>query len=474
MKKINFSSLTQNLVVTLFLSGVVTMLAGFSLRLHPLLSYMLVLPLLFLFLLCVKLILFFKEKNTSNAERFLLVILGGIWLLHATGVFVPETGFDAVWYHLPIIKIFVDFGKVFYIPYYYQSANPMFSDLIFLLGFQTLKDLGAKLIAFLFGITCVLVSYQLARQFFNRFWSLVTVIIISSFQVLAWQSSSFYIDVAKAMWEVSACWMLFKYQQQPTPRNLLWTGLFFGASLATKLFSLFVFPAYLIGIFLFRRYGSEKKGKPSLPVISFIAFVLISLIVVLPFYITTYRTTGTPFYSFTVHTQKLEEIGGEKSPVKYLLKRSLLLPSSLTELSLFNKDYTTLIFLVFFPLLLIYRRQIWQDKKLRFLFLFSLLQWFIWWYLPPLSSRYALSGFITLTILYLWCIDRYIKEKPAAKNYIYLAIAISVLINIVPRIVVTERNLKYILHFQTKKEYIHQFYDGSIDVNLQMWYGMQK
>lgn len=438
--------LTFFLVCSLFLCGVLATVVGSFGLLYPFLSVVLIVPIVILFLIVKKVV----TSRVSRNQMFLIFALVLIWVTHATGILVPETGFDALWYHLPIVANFVQLHRVVFLPAYYQSLNPMFSDLIFLLGFQVGHEFGAKVVALIFGVTLVMVSYQLSRRFLDRSWALFVVLIISSFQVVAWQSSSFYVDIAKAVWEVAAVWMLLKKEYK-------WSGLFFGASLATKLFSIFLWPIFLLEILC--QKGPYKR-------LHALQFLALSVIIALPFYIFTSIYAGTPFYSFAIHTDKLAQIGGEASPFIYAIQRTIALPTSLTQLTLFSRDYTTLLFLLFVPLLFFIR-----PKNL-FLTFFAISQWLIWWYVPPLSTRYALSGFIVLALLTVQLFQKLAQEKPALKNALFLTIFLSIIFNLAPRVFVTQRNLKYIFGGQTQRQYLQQFYDGNIDHVLKEWYNI--
>jgi hypothetical protein len=410
----------------------------------------------------------YRPLNFSQVmlTRLAQFCLGAIWSLHFLGLFTPETGFDAVWYHLPVIARFVEAGSIFFIPELYQSVNPLFSDLIFGVGYWLGGEFGTKVVSYVIGLAFIWYCYELAGFFLSKKWTLLAVVMISTFQVVSWQSSSFYVDLAKAMWEVAAVTMLLQfYQQQAVSQKstkwFLLAGLFFGASLATKLFSLFLIPVFSWGVW---SLSLKNKWK------NVFIFMISSLIVAWPFYFYTYQNTGTPFYSFGIHEQKLSEIGGQSSLVLYFLARLGALPASLTQLTLFSRDYTTLLFLVFSPLLLVFFSQIWSDKKMRFLLIFSVYQYLIWWFLPPLSTRYALSGFVTLLIVFLIAIQKYLKVKPEAKKYVIATIGLAIAINVLPRLVVAQRQWKYLSGQQSKTEYIQQFYDGNIDQHLKKWH----
>src|SRR5258708_7478973 len=187
------------------------MVLGLTGKLFPSMWLLLLIPGYFL-LLSISFALQ-KSLQVSPLEKILLFCIGLIWLIHFSGVLVPETGFDAVWYHLPIVNMFVQHGEYFYWREYYQSLNPFFSDGIFLFAYSGLGELSAKMVAYLFGLGLIFVSYFIYRQFLNRFWSLLLVLTVSSFQVVAWQASSFYVDVANAMWEVTALYFFLKSTQ---------------------------------------------------------------------------------------------------------------------------------------------------------------------------------------------------------------------------------------------------------------------
>lgn len=402
-------------------------------------------------------------------DKLLPIPLIIIWLSHLVQVFVPETGFDALWYHLPIVKAMVENRGLVYLPTLYQSVNPLFADLYFALGYLLIGDLGTKIVAYLFALGLMVVSYLLTRKYLNRNWSLLLITLVSTFQVIAWQSASFYVDLAKGFFEISSLLFLFSFlfegsliiknDNKEDNKFLIISGLLFGASLASKLFSIFLLPVYLFLVYLF---SSQNKIKNNL------YFLLSSLLLPLPFYLFTYFKTGHPFYSLIIHLEKLHEIGGDSNLWLYTLNRSVKLPLSLFELFA-TRDYVSFIFLVFLPILIYYHRRLLTKENL-FLLIFSIFQYLLWWYLPPQSSRYAVSGFIVLTILYFKMVSDFVVIKKQYFWSVLLTILLSIVINFAPRLIVNNRSFKYILGNQTKQQYLEQFYDGSIDRNIKEWH----
>jgi len=404
-----------------------------------------------------------------NYKPLLIILILLVWLSHFIQVLVPETGFDALWYHLPVIKAVIENKGLVYLPDLYQSINPLFSDLYFALGYLFLGELGTKIVAYLFALGLIFVSYKLSIKFLKTHWSLLLILLISTFQAISWQSASFYVDIAKAFFEISSLLFLYYFifdgsvivsgENKKEKKLLLISALLFGASLATKLFSIFLLPVYLLIVFIFSKSDKIKNS---------LLFLLSSLVLPFPYYLFAYLKTGNPFYSFMIHIDKLGEIGGNSSPLIYIFERITKLPYSLFELFL-SKDYVSFIFLLFLPLVIYNYKKVLIKKNL-FLFIFSIFQYLLWWFLPPTSSRYAISGFIVLTIFYFKIINYFIKEN---RNYflpVVISIILSSLINFAPRLIVNVRSLRYITGQQNKEQYLKQFLDGSIDNNLKEWH----
>lgn len=384
-----------------------------------------------------------------------------IWISHFLQVLTPETGFDALWYHLPVAKAIVQHGGLVYLPQLYQSVNPLFSDLFFTAGYAIGGMLGAKVVASLFGLATVWIASKIARFFLKNEYVLWTAILISLMQVVAWQSASFYVDVAKAFWELCALYVLLKgiAEKQISLKSCVLIGLFLGASMGTKAFSIVLFPFYAVAVSYFLKKKTHLAG-----------FIAASLVFSLPFYAFAYLHTGDAFYTLHHHAGKLAEIGRTDSWTHYLIRQFITLPYSYIAL-VFARDYVSPLIIASLPLLWFYRKTIRQSHQLMLCAGFAGYQWLLWWFLPPTSTRYALSGFIVLLILILWSyVEMTQKGHILAKKAIVSVLVASTLLLLIPRIYVNIRSLRYILGHQTQSEYLQQFRDGNIDRHIDNWY----
>lgn len=451
MKPRSIQKIVYSLVTSLFIAGIFISVAGFFGLIFPILTVILLLPVFFI------LQTVFKGTHSlyhaSNQEKIILLLIAAWWFLHSLQVFVPETGFDALWYHLPVAQGVVT-NNGFYIDRdMYQSFNPLFSDGIFYLGFMAGGEVGAKLVAYMLALSLLLVSYQLARKMLNREMSLIAVLLISGFQVISWQSASFYVDITKAFWEVSALWFLLKNHRHAGIKS----GLAFGASLATKVFSIMLLPL----VFCLTLINKSKREA--------VLILAVSLLIALPYYLFSYSASGNPIYSAFHHVDKLNEIGGTSQPINYLIQRTVSLPFLPVEM-LVTREYLSPLLILIFPLSIMYRKKIANDKTLLSLTVFTLFQLLIWWYLPPLSVRYALSGFITATILSVYLLQVWWREMKYSEKKLFLVLVILGVLFMPVRLLVAKRSINYLVGNQTKEQYLQQFLDGNIDNVLKEWH----
>lgn len=439
----------EMLVMSLFACGAIASTTGFFGFFHPILSIVLVCPLFLLALFFQKALL--QLRHLQKLELISLFFLILWWLLHLPQVFVPETGFDAVWYHLPVAQLVIEQQQFSPNLSLYQSFNPLFSDSIFFLGYSVLGELGAKIIAYFFGLVLVVVTYFLSRKLLNRQWSLLICIFVSGFQVVSWQSSSFYIDIAKAVWELSAIWLFIN-------TNSAKSALTLGASLASKTFSILLLPVFVL-LQLIQKTPTNK----------IVMATIISLLVAAPYYWLSYSATGNLFYSLTHHSENLSAIGGAESLTQQIVSRTQKLPKMPIEMVLM-KDYASPLLIFLFPLLLWKGKRLIQNRTLFLLTTFTLCQLLLWWYIPPLSVRYALSGFITALLVTTYLLkDFWLKQKYAEQTLILILLVIGIMYMPV-RAYVVYRSSQYLLGTQTKQEYLEQFMDGNIDHVLREWH----
>src|SRR4030043_1547860 len=105
----------------------------------------------------------------------IIVLLISQALVNLMGVFGPELSFDALWYHLTLPKIYLTWGRIFYLPsgLLYYSASPQLVEMLFIPALKFLGSWGPKLVHYLFGIGAIIVAYKIYRKFISVKYSLV-------------------------------------------------------------------------------------------------------------------------------------------------------------------------------------------------------------------------------------------------------------------------------------------------------------
>jgi hypothetical protein len=464
MVRWNLTQWTFFTVMSWWGCGMVATVAGLGGWIYPILSLFLIFPISGLVGAFSVVGRYFFSKKSDPYIQLLLLGLSFIWLLHFSGVLVPETGFDAVWYHLPLAKTFVDSHQFLYVKDFSQSLNPLFSEAVFMLGFQIGQDLGTKLVAYGISITLLLVIYQLAKRFLSTRQALLSCLLISTFQVISWQASSFYIDTTKALWEIAAVWLTIDAFLQPRKSDFphwIAIGMLWGASVASKQFSLVLVPFIVIA-----SWWVSKSAR-----LTFFSLLTLFL-VALPHYLRPHLILGNPFASISSHLNQSQIITGTQTIGEHITKKFLTMPWSVFELAFLSRDYVTVLIFPGIILLLFKVRHLINNKSLLLLSVFVLNQWIVWWFVPPTSTRYALSGFICLAILIMSILFKTsLSKRQQALGY--QLIFLGIVINMLPRLVTTYRNLHYLLSGTPKETYLQKFMDGHIDQPLKKWHKLQ-
>lgn len=286
----------------------------------------------------------------------------------------PEVGFDALWYHLTLPKIYLETHNVSYIPggLLYYSVMPRLAEMIY--GFTLACDpsgLLAKIIHYSFGLFWAGGIYVFSRLFLSKRAALLAVLACYGTYITTWLSQTAYIDLIIAFYAVLSLWGIFQYLQSQKPLFLYLSAIFMGLVLAGKLYGLFLFASLILVLAI------QKKW------LALIRFSLISLVIVLPFYLQAYFSTGNPFYPvFSIQDSALAMYTGGYNNLKdwYLQSWWKNLLGLFFQVAVYRfTPFFALIFLFFFG-------KNWRKAVLPLLLF---LAFFILWSLNPVQeSRY--------------------------------------------------------------------------------------
>lgn len=371
--------------------------------------------------------------------KLLAVLLFLILISHAVGVLLPETGFDALWYHLPIVKDMAQSQQLRFVPEIPQSDQPRLGEIIFLPGFMLLGMTGVKITAFLIALLFLLQVYKLARVYLVSRDALLVTVLVASFHVVAWQSSSAYVDLLRALFEVTFLHTLTKKTEEGTS-TVLAVGAFMG-SILTKLVSLVFTPSLLW-------FAYRKRNLA-------FAVMLASLTCLV------YFQAKYPIWFFW-------HVGGsliDWPQVVSSIKSFLILP---LELSFHHESYLAPIYLFAIPFIFVWRVWFWKTYYDEIIYL--AISFLTWVFVVPISTRYNLSAIVLASIL---CVRVILESKtrvPQIRLILVSFILVTVCLNMSVRLGAHLKALPFLLGRITIFQYLQKYDNGILKGVLERWY----
>lgn len=380
----------------------------------------------------------------------LIVLQAGVNLIGTLG---PELGFDALWYHLTLPKLYLANHSVFFIPggLLYYSAMPKLAEMLYIGGLSFGNEILVKFIHFLFSLLICLALYKLSRKFLNTFFSLVAVVIFYANLVVAWESITAYVDLIRTFFEVMALWAFVNWIELKKKKWLVWSAGMLGLAVTTKLLAmgnLVIFSLLIIYNFLDSRLRGNDKKKIRNLFIGLFIYWIIALAIPLPWFIFSYIHTGNPVYPFF-------------SEIYHVAPAPISLIGFVKEvwnMFMYSADPISPIYMMFLPLIiwLFVKRKM---KEVKMIGIYSLLAIIIWYFTPRTGGgRFILPYLPVFSLLCAAALSEILRNKKfygvfLGKFLLGLVLFIS-LISIGYRLVANSRYLPVILGTQTKQQFL--------------------
>lgn len=293
----------------------------------------------------------FPVLQLNKLTKIFLSLLIAQLLVNLVGALGQELGYDALWYHLTLPKIWLQKHELIFISgtHFKYSVMPMLTEMFYFI-------FPGKLIHYLFGILTLITTYKISRS-----W--LAVLILSSNLVFNWEQTSAYIDLARAFFETMALYMFLQ-------NKIYKSAIMLGFAISTKLLALGSLPIFWLLIIL--KYKNIKLT---------IRYTLITILIVSPWLIRAYISTGNPIYPFLTPMCCDAQVP--------------LNPIDLLNLFTHAADPISPIYILVLPLILLVR----QNKYLHLYSFLTIVAWiltpnmgggrFILPYLPALSITSA-------------------------------------------------------------------------------------
>jgi hypothetical protein len=297
-------------------------------------------------------------RKTSGLGLGLFSLLFIQLAVNLIGVLGPELGFDALWYHLTLPKIYLANHFINYIPggLLYYSAMPKLTEMLYAAGLAFGNEISAKFIHFSFGILSLIALYRISRKFLPKNYSLLVLIIFYSNLVVGWMSITAYIDFARTFFEIIALWGFINWAERQEKKWFIVSAVLMGLAISTKLLaigSLLIFSSLIIYVSFCR------KEKIKTVFIRLVSYWIIGLFIALPWFIFSFIHTGNPVYPFFTNVYRVK-------PNFYLIN-----PLNLS-------DPISPLYIIFLPVaLLLYRKLKLLLKVISLYSFFAIIVWYI-------------------------------------------------------------------------------------------------
>ncbi len=328
------------------------------------------------------------EKNPNlNFSFVLITLIASLAVVNLIGAFGPELGFDALWYHLTLPKIYLNTHIITHIPggLLYYSDMPKLTEMLYVSVLAFGNEIIAKLVHFSFGILTLIALYSVSRKYFSRKTSLLVGLVFYSNLVVGWQSTTAYIDLVRAFFEIMALWGFLNWWKKGEGRWLMESAVMMGLSVSVKLLaleSLFIF-SILVGLYAYKYKKSIKYF-----LINISSYWFMALLIPLPWFIFSFIHTGNPIYPFF---SAVYNVGLNFRFINPFIHRS---------------DSISATYILIPALLpLVFRK---LNREIKIIFLYSFLGFIVWYltpktdggrFIPPYLPAFSLTLVSTLVLL---------------------------------------------------------------------------
>ncbi len=377
---------------------------------------------------------------SKNGSPIFLLLLGSVFLqvfINFIGVLGPELGFDALWYHLTIPKLFLSWHQVRHISggLLYYSDMPKLVDMLYIPGILFGQEAGAKIIHFSFGILCCIALYKLSRKFFTPVLCLMTVAIFYSNLVVGWESISAYIDLGRAFFFIMAVWGFINWYETRTYRWFVISAVLVGIGIGTKLLA-----AIDMGVFIpILFYMSLREKRIMYKEIGM--FAVVAFIIPLPWLIFSYLNTRNPVYPI------FSSIYPFASNVR--LNALEFIKIVWTEFT-HSADPISPMYIIFLPCLVLIKK---WEKKILLVLSIGILS-VIAWYISPQTGggRFLLPYLPILSILVVYVYKNF-PTKFLKKIFLVVCFA-TILVSLAYRGIANAKFIYVIFGQQTKASFL--------------------
>lgn len=302
-----------------------------------------------------------------------LVLLLLLALVNLLPVFAPEIGFDALWYHLTLPKLYLWYRRWYFEGgLLYYSAMPRLTETLYIPLLAAFGTAGPKMLQYLSGLGVVLILYRYLKPLYDQKTALLGTLIFYAVWLVGWQSSSAYIDLFRTLLETAAVVSCLSLKKP------------------LRLFRLSLPPWFVSGFLFALAVGTKWHALPNALVFSLLFNLRLIPVVLLfssPWMAVAWRYTGNPLYPLLepfMHQIQFSQVPADYFRLDKIIIRLLKIPYFFIKP--FDDPLSPLLTLLM-PLAALYHI---LSRRYTRLFLYGLFGLCAWQLLPPPSTRYFL------------------------------------------------------------------------------------
>lgn len=308
------------------------------------------------------------SKKITKKERLIATGILFLFLVNGIGVLGPEVGFDALWYHLTLPKVYLQTHSISHIGgVLYYSDMPRLIEMLYVGALSFGNENLAKFTHFLFSILLAAALFSFSRKHLGREYALLAVLIFLTNLVVAWESTTAYIDLGRTFFEFMAFTCFVEWMVAKKRKWFLLSAVFVGVAISTKLLAL-----GSIGIFcgMIVLYYSKEKISLKKILTTLCLFTGVALLIPLPWFVLSFLATGKPFYPFFTDLHISTQGYSLLNPVQAVYDFWQVLAK--------GDDPISPLYLIFLPFVALYYKKLPQAVKAAVHYsLFALLVWYI-------------------------------------------------------------------------------------------------
>ncbi len=359
-----------------------------------------------------------KPESAIEKTAAVLTIAGLAVCLLLT--LAPETGKDALIYHLAVPKLFLKHGGFYFIPGNIFSDYPLLNEMLFTAGLFLRGEVLARGMHFMALLLVMLGIFELSRQkTAGNSYPWLSMLIFLSIPSVFLTAPMAYIDLFFTYYAIGALIAYLQWLNRGERPWLIICGLFSGLALAGKYNGLFLPLLGCLGI-LWAAHHKKEHGREALRHI--FLYAAVAFAAGSPFYIKNLVLTGNPLYPFfysvfggpgwdakqaQLYDQFVWRLGMGREWVDYLL-----LPWNLSfraALDSLNFDGVMgPVFILALPLLFVIRG---IPVNIRIILVYTGAM-FAFWTFSAQQVRYLFPVFPVLSLLTGWVVGRAGIKKP--------------------------------------------------------------